>query len=125
MISLMNLLRFVTPLQEAFDELAETDDYALEVASAGAKTPGALRRYRWNQLEVKRIPYLVSSGKSAPEAWTPEAIVNFIRDPRVWQALLTTDDCKVTQWHRRVEELMREPDPRSCWQRTVKAQRQA
>jgi hypothetical protein len=46
---------------------------------------------------------------SAVSSWTPEAIVNFIRDPGVWQALLTGDDCKVTQWHRRVEELTREP----------------
>jgi hypothetical protein len=96
-------------MRKAYNEsLTKTGDFALEVASAGGKTPAALRRYRWSQLEVKRIPYLVSSTKSAPEAWTPEAIVNFIRDPRVWQALLTTDDCKVTQWHRRVEELMNE-----------------
>ena len=111
-------------MRKAYNEsLAEGDDYALEVASAG-KTPGALRRYRWNQLEAKRIPYLASSAKSAPEAWTPEAIVNFLRDPRVWQALLTTDDCKVTQWHRRVEELMREPDRAGKSQSKLKDKRE-
>jgi hypothetical protein len=68
-----------------------------------------LRRHRWSQLEVKKIPYLASTTKPSPDSWTPEAIVNFIRDPRAWQALLTADDCKVTQWHRRVEELIREP----------------
>jgi hypothetical protein len=71
-------------MRKAYNEsLSKADDYALEVASAGGKTPAALRRYRWGQLEVNTIPYLASTTKSAPEAWTPEAIVNFIRDPRV------------------------------------------
>jgi hypothetical protein len=104
----------MSPMHESMkkpynESLTKTGDFALEVASAGGKTAAALRRYRWSQLEVNRTPYLVGTTKSAPGAWTPEAIVNFIRDPRVWQALLTADDCKVTQWHRRVEELMREP----------------
>jgi hypothetical protein len=54
-------------MRKAYNEsLSKASDYALEVASAGGKTPAALRRHRWNQLEVKRIPYLASTTKSAP-----------------------------------------------------------
>jgi hypothetical protein len=46
-------------MKEAYNaSLTKSSDYALELATAGGKTPAALRRHRWNQLEIKKIPCL-------------------------------------------------------------------
>jgi hypothetical protein len=33
--------------------------------------------------------------------------MNYVRDGRVWQAILSPDDLKITQWHRRVVEVLK------------------
>jgi hypothetical protein len=57
-------------MRKAYNEsLTKTEDFALEVASAGGKTAAALRRYRWSQQQgAGGIVFLASCAQSAAPA---------------------------------------------------------
>ena len=115
----------LTPAQVALRDahvaaLAKNPDYALECARAGGTTPAKLNAFRWKELGTKPIPFLGASSKASPaNSWTPEAMMNYVRDGRAWQAILSPDDLKITQWHRRVVEMLKETVPKKAKKRKL------
>ena len=115
----------LTPTQEAMRDahvaaLAKSPEYELECGRAGGTTPAKLNAFRWKELGTKPVPFLVPASKTSPaNSWTPEAMMNFVRDGRVWQAILSPDDLKVTQWHRRVVEMLKESAPKKAKKKKV------
>ena len=79
----------LTPAQVALRDahvaaLAKNPDYPLECARAGGTAPAKLNAFRWKELGTKPIPFLGASSKASPaNSWTPEAMMNYVRDGRV------------------------------------------
>ena len=46
-------------------------------------------------------------------------MMNYVRDGRAWQAILSPDDLKITQWHRRVVEMLKETVPKKAKKRKL------
>jgi hypothetical protein len=46
--------------------------------------------------------------------------MNYVRDGRVWQTILSPDyDLKITQWHRRLIEMLKETAPKKATKKKV------